>query len=312
MLRSLLHPPRLIGTGMILTAGTVIGSLLEARRLRFLDARLWLPRFAQETPALRIAFLTDFHVGGPGFGAQLTRTGLRSLLAWQPDLVLLGGDYFDQGRLVCTDAFDLLASFERVYAVLGNHDHRRGSERAAAITRFLRERGVQVLRNERRMLDIPRADGSTVSVELIGLDDPYTGLADRQLLAHPPGPAMRILLVHTPSILEQLPLGCADLLLCGHTHWGQVRLSRSPYLTALDAARYLDRWRRKPHSRLQRGWFWVNGVLAYVSSGLGTTQLPLRFFAPPELVRLELGPASPDCRWPCDDPRFYVRMAYSR
>lgn len=283
---------------------------LEPRRLQFRIVRVSLPRVDAPLTGLRLAFLTDFHIGGPGPSAALTVAALEQLRAWEPDIVLLGGDYFDQGRILPTTVFDSLPLFPRVYAVLGNHDHRRGPENASAIARFLASRGAVVLQNERLLVTVER-NHRAMTVELVGLDDPYTGLDDPSLLANPPGAFPRILLAHAPLLLDRIPLGCADLALFGHTHWGQIRLTPSGQIGPLDAAWYLDRMRRKPHSRLQRGWFWERGMLAYVSAGIGLTQLPFRLFAPPEVLLLEFDAEATDPRWPCDDPRRFVRVANS-
>nr|WP_286207065.1 metallophosphoesterase [Thermomicrobium sp. CFH 73360] len=283
---------------------------LEPRRLQFRIIRISLPRIDALPTSLRLAFLTDFHIGGPGPSTALTHAAFEQLRAWKPDIVLLGGDYFDQGRIIPTTAFDTLTLFPRVYAVLGNHDHRRGPENASAIARFLASRGAVVLQNERLHVTVER-DHRVMTVELVGLDDPYTGLDDPSLLANPPGAVPRILLAHAPLLLDRIPLGCADLALFGHTHWGQIRLTPSGQIGPLDAAWYLDRMRRKPHSRLQRGWFWERGMLAYVSAGIGLTQLPFRLFAPPEVLLLEFDAEATDPCWPCDDPRRFVRVANS-
>ncbi len=284
---------------------------LEPRRLYFRTTRVSLPRTKASLSGLRLAFLTDFHIGGPGPSAALTVAALKRLRAWQPDIVLLGGDYFDQGRLFPTAVFDSLSLFPRVYAVLGNHDHRRGPENASAIARFLASRGAIVLQNDRLHVTVEQ-NHRALTIELVGLDDPYTGLDDPGLLASPPGTIPRILLAHAPLLLDRIPIGCADLALFGHTHWGQIRLAPSRQIGLLDAAWYLDRMRRRPHSRLQRGWFWERGMLAYVSAGIGLTQLPFRLFAPPEVLLIEFDPEAVDPRWPCDDPRRFVRVANSK
>lgn len=280
----------------------LLAALREPYRLQTTAARIALPRDCATGAGLRLAYLTDFHVGGPGPSEAITRRAIAQVATWRPHVVLLGGDYFDQGHLVETDAFDGLRDLGPVFAVLGNHDHRQGEENARAIVRLLTGRGIEVLRNQRVTVQVADAG----EIEIVGLDDPYTGLHDAGLLAEPPGRRLRILLAHAPSVIDSLPVGCADLALFGHTHWGQVRLTRSRTLNLLDAAWYLDRIRNKPHARLQRGWFWERGMLVYVSRGIGQTQLPVRLFAPPEIVLLELDPATRDPRWPCDDPRHYV------
>jgi len=302
--------------------GAIVGSIgatlllllasREPRQLLVRRGRLALPRPRESATGLRLAFLTDFHAGGPGTSTQLSRTALHLLASWRPDLVLLGGDYFDQGNMVDTALFDELARYENVFGVLGNHDYRRGTTNAQAIVRFLEARNVRVLRNEFVTITVERQQGATGTIELVGLDDPYTGYDRPEILKRPLPPHPRLLLAHAPSVVERLPVGCADLALFGHTHWGQVRLSPSRTIGLLDAAWYLDRWRHKPHARLQRGWFWEKGMLVYVSAGIGLTQLPFRLFASPEILCLELDPDAHDPQRACDDPLRYIRSSTMR
>lgn len=287
---------------------TIAGTAtLEPYALRTRYARVSLPRTFESIEGTRIAFATDFHVGGPGPSARNTVEAIARIRSWHPHLVLLGGDYFDQGNISETAVFDGLRDLQPVFAVLGNHDYRQGLHNAQRIVGLLAERGVRVLRNECVQVHLP--DGG--QLEVVALDDPYTGLHDTTLLTRPSNTRPRLLLAHSPSVLEAVPVGSADLGLFGHTHWGQVRLNWSRWLNPLDAAWYLDKIRRKPHARFQRGWFWVRGMLAYVSSGIGQTQLPFRLFAQPEVVLLEFDASGDDPRWPCDHPRRYVQEARS-
>ncbi|MDW7981352.1 MAG: metallophosphoesterase [Thermomicrobium sp.] len=310
-MRLTLRPP-VLAAGLVVLGSVLLAAHREARLLRIREGTVALPRASARVRGVRLAFLADFHLGGPGPGEVLTAKALARLRTWRPDLILLGGDYFDQGRIVPTSVFDDLSDFPRVYAVLGNHDHRRGAENAAKIARLLESRGVTVLRNERVFVTVHREDGSESTLEVVGLDDPYTGLDDPSLLVMPPREDVpRVLLAHAPLLLERVPVGCADLALFGHTHWGQIRLMPTSHLGPLDAAWYLDRIRKRPHSRLQRGWFWERGMLSYVSAGIGVTQVPFRLFAPPEMLLLQFDDRARDDSRPCDDPRHFVRMAHS-
>lgn len=296
--------------GVIVAAAGVTAAVavyswrIEPRRLRRRLFRVRVPGLHPALAGARLAFLTDFHVGGPGTPERLTIEALRTVTAWKPDLVLLGGDYFDQGIFRDTNAFDGLSRLERVYAVLGNHDYRQSERAAMHIAGFLQARRVAVLRNE--VVDVPLR-GSTV--QIIGVDDPYTG---RDTLPDPRPEAgecgLRIVLAHAPLVSDRLPVGFAHLALSGHTHAGQIRLSPWETLTPLDAAWYLDLSRKRTPSRQQRGWHWIRGMLLYVSAGIGTTTLPLRFLAPPEVVLIELSPALSGNDAPCDHPRRYVSV----
>jgi len=281
--------------------------LVEARQLRRNILQVTLPSLPRALDGLRLAFLTDFHLGGSGSSEQLARQAIAEAGAWQADVVLLGGDYFDEGRFYQTDAFDGLHAFgARVCAVLGNHDYRQGEATADRIAGFLQQHGATVLRNEALEFHL-RGD----RLRILGLDDPYTGRASLPVCPVDSSPPT-VLLAHAPLVIDALPVGTAQLVLCGHTHSGQIRLSPWSRLTPLDAAWYLDLSRGRHPSRLQRGMHWERGALVYVSPGIGTTTLPLRFLAPPEVVLIELAADPVDPTRPCDDPARYVRrLAYS-
>lgn len=308
--------PRIARKAAAALAGTMaLGALLagyswrvEPRRLRRKILRVTFPTLPPQLVGARLAFLTDFHLGGPGPSERLTRAAIRAARDWQAELVLLGGDYFDQGVFHPTAAFDDLRELPAVYGVLGNHDYRQSEAAAERITGFLEERGVVMLRNQAVNLRL-----RDETIRLIGLDDPYTGRATLPscLTGSPSTTPPTILLAHAPLIVDRLPNGVAQLVLSGHTHAGQICLFPWSRLTPLDAAWYLDRSRGRTPSRQQRGFHWERGTLLYVSSGIGTTTLPLRFLAPPEVVLIELAAEPADPTRPCDDPARYVRrLAY--
>ncbi|HET7036688.1 MAG TPA: metallophosphoesterase [Thermomicrobiaceae bacterium] len=273
----------------------------EPRTLRLRRFRVHLPGLPSGLAGTRIAFLSDFHVNGPGHGNELTPLALDLVRREDPDLLLLGGDYFDHSRChqhACL--FDRLREFALVFGILGNHDlHRRGRY-SGAIVKELGSRGVPVLWNRAERVALRGGE-----ITIAGVGDPYIGYADpREALQGTAEP--RILLAHAPSIVERLPPGAAALVLAGHTHGGQIRLSPFDRLTPLDSTWWLDRLFRHPPQRFLRGFHWVNGTLLYVSHGIGTTRLPLRFLAPPEAVLIELVASAPHPEEPCDQAARYV------
>ncbi|HEU5425098.1 MAG TPA: metallophosphoesterase [Nitrolancea sp.] len=273
----------------------------EPRALRLRRFRVHLPGLPESLAGTRIAFVTDFHVNGPGHDHGLTPLALDLLLREDPDLLLLGGDYFDRGH--CHDKvchFDRLRAFALVFGVLGNHDLHRHARYTAAIVKELESRGGTILWNRAERVALRGGE-----ITLAGVGDPYVGYADaREALQGTAEP--RILLAHAPSIVDRLSPGMAALVLAGHTHGGQVRFSPFDRLTPLDSTWWLDRVFRHPPQRFLRGFHWVNGSLLYVSQGVGTTRLPIRFLAPPEAVLIELAARAPHPEEPCDQAARYV------
>ncbi|MBX5444054.1 metallophosphoesterase [Sphaerobacter sp.] len=286
-------------------AALLYAIFIEPRRLRVRHVAVTVPDLPEGLEGLRAAFLSDFHLGGAPGNERVARAARAAIDRERPDLILLGGDYFDHARWQSDgeSAAPLAEWPAPTFAVLGNHDFKGGPANSEAIAALLERQGVCVLRNASTSIRLRGQD-----VVIAGVDDPYLELAD---LDKALGGATRsrplVLLAHAPSIAPLLPPGAAGVVLTGHTHGGQVRLSPFTTLTPLDISFYLDGLYRRPHSPLQRGFHWVRGSLLYVTNGLGVTRWRMRFMSPPEAVILHFTatPADPDA--PCDDVRRYVR-----
>ncbi|HLI51621.1 MAG TPA: metallophosphoesterase [Thermomicrobiaceae bacterium] len=284
----------------------VYGWKVEPRTLRVRHFAINLPGVLPAYDGFRIAFMSDFHLFGPGKNNQVTDLAIDALLSEQPDLVLLGGDFYDHANWrPDRGAFARLAELKvPVYGVLGNHDMRRGETNSAAIARLIERSGATVLRN--RTVEVCPGNHR---VSLTGVDDPYSGHADLDRAMGADCPAsgeLSILLTHAPTIVDNLPVGRFSLVLAGHTHGGQVRTSPWNMISPLDLCFYLDRIFHQPMSRQQRGFRWERGSLIYVTTGVGTTRWPIRIGAPPEVVILRLRGQALDSDAACDSADRYV------
>lgn len=241
------------------------------------EARIGLPDWPEGVPPMRAVLLADIHVAGPDMPpARLARI-VGQINALEPDIVLIAGDLVSDKRLATrhygfAEAMAPLAGLRArlgSYAVLGNHDHWRDTGEAR---RALAAAGVRVLANEAAMAG-PLAIG--------GLDDDFTGRADlrRTLAALAPLPGARLILSHSPDPFPDLPRD-ATLMLAGHTHCGQLRLP------LLNSVSYVSRH----GERYACGLIEEDGRTLIVTAGLGTSVLPLRFGAAPDIWLLTLGP----------------------
>jgi predicted MPP superfamily phosphohydrolase len=228
---------------------------------------------------LRIAVASDLHIGSPHVPLGRLPAIVDAVNATGADLILLGGDYLVArvlgGRFVPAETvvrgLTALKAPLGVYAVLGNHDRRRG--RAAASLAAFAGGHPQLLEN--RAVRIAR-DGA--GFWLIGLGDWKHGSPDVSgTLAQVSDEGPVIALTHNPDLFPQLPQRVA-LTVCGHTHIGQVRLPLigAPYTASRHGQRYA------------RGLIREGGKQLFVSAGIGTSWLPLRFRAPPEIVVLRI------------------------
>lgn len=227
-----------------------------------------------ESAGCRVTFVSDLHVG-PTTPVELLERAFEAVRDERPDVLLLGGDYVfleaEPRRLAVLGALVRSVDCPIKLAVLGNHDLWTFDR---AIVETLTQAGARVLVNETTVLPSPWSD-----VVVIGLDDPWTGRRDVKTAAAGLGDeAVRIVLCHSPDGLGLLRGLRFDLFLCGHTHGGQVVAPWGPVVL--------------PRGRLCRaypaGWDQFDSGLVYVSRGVGGVEVPIRTFAPPDVLLLEL------------------------
>jgi len=232
---------------------------------------LGVPGLDPAHDGLRVAQLSDLHVGRRTPPGRI-RAALDAANAFQPDLVVLTGDYLShnqQGVGLLREALGGLAA--PTVAVLGNHDHWVDAEGATAALEGL---GYAVLRNQHTVL---RLRGLPFTV--VGVDDLVTRHAEpaRALAGAPAG--SRLVLAHAPRTAELLrDAGLPLLVLSGHTHGGQVSI---PILTPLLA-------RLVAHEPYLRGYYRVGQVRLYVNRGVGNTVTTVRFNSAPEVTTATL------------------------
>ncbi len=222
---------------------------------------------------LRVAQLSDIHVGEVTPPGRI-RAAVEMANAFEPDLVVLTGDYLSRNRNGLGLLRKQLAGLEApAVAVLGNHDHYVD---APATARVLEGLGCAVLRNQHTVL---RLRGAPFAV--VGVDDLRTRHADpaRALRGVPRG--SRLVLAHGPRTADLLAgVGEPLLVLSGHTHGGQINL---PIVTGLFLAAVRETY--------VRGRYLVGPVQLYVNRGIGNTAFRLRLGSDPEVTLATLRPA---------------------
>jgi predicted MPP superfamily phosphohydrolase len=225
---------------------------------------------------LKIVQLTDIHVGR-ATPARRVRAAVAQANAFEPDLIVLTGDYLSHGERGLALLREQLSGLRApVLAVLGNHDHWVDGNGAA---RTLQGMGYDVLRNQNTTFRIKSAP-----LTVVGLDDLVTGNTDvakgfRGIARD----GSRIVLAHVPRTAEQLIQYRASLCLSGHTHGGHVNI---PGVTAAILRRLRENY--------LSGSFRLQGTQLYVSRGIGGAVVPFRLNAPPEVTLITLRSAHPD------------------
>jgi predicted MPP superfamily phosphohydrolase len=264
---------RAVAGGVALAAAAYAG-WVEPRRLVTVRRTLELPRWPAALDGLRLGVLSDIHAGAPHVGTRTIARAVEALNAERPEIMLLLGDFIDAhvlwgGRVSPRDIARELSALSAplgTFAVLGNHDWKQAGHE---MWRALEDAGIPVLENR------AAAAGDLYVAGLADLRQRRPDLPGA--LAGVPAGAPVVLLAHDPDVFPFVPDRVA-LTLSGHLHGGQVAIPvlRRPAVPSRYGERYV------------RGHVVEDGRHLYVSSGLGTSGLPLRLLAPPEVVILEL------------------------
>ena len=232
-----------------------------------------VPRLPRELAGVRIAHLSDLHLGVP----SRSRRAVERAVAWveerQPDLVAVTGDLLARPR-AAPELHDLLARLGRPFVVLGNHEVAETRDPFSRAAVFDKRAAVELLVDDARTLDLRGR-----RVQVVGVDPAaYRRAVSRPHRLADASADLRILLCHFPYVLDRLPRGAFDLVLAGHMHDGQITV---PY--GFGKLRLAH-----PRARYARGLYERNGTVMHVSAGLGTTFVPFRFAARPEATELRL------------------------
>lgn len=268
------HAPMLRGVGVL--AGIVLAAVALIQGLRppvVHDYEVRLAGLPVEDNGLEIAVISDLHVGRLLNGQWLSAR-IDQVKALQPDLVIMLGDLFEghsQSERQDSMKYMLqgLSARYGVWAVTGNHESHGGIDSSV---RFLEDAGVHVLRNEWNEIqpglvlggvdDGEHHESSVTSVDRV-----------RQVLAAKPPGAATVFLSHRPQMIDEAASAGVGLMLCGHTHGGQIW--PFSYLVGL----------KNP---LLAGRYEINGMPVIVSRGTGTWGPRMRLWSPGEILRITL------------------------
>ncbi len=256
----------------------VWGAWIEPRRLVVRELEFHLPRWPARLDGLRAGVLSDLHAGVPHAGLAAVARVVDALNARNPDVHLLLGDHLDASQHwrrdlapeVVAGHLGALRAPLGTISVIGNHDWRNSGDR---MWRAMSRVGITVL--EDRAVELVAGGGP---FWVAGLGDmrhraPHIGAA----LADVPEDAPVIVLSHDPDMFPHVPERVA-LTLAGHTHGGQVAIPvlRRPMLPSHYGERYA------------RGHIVEDGRHLLVTSGVGTSGIPVRLLAPPEVLVITL------------------------
>ena len=266
-------PRQLFAVQALLVVAVYSYGLFEAKGIRLERIEITSPKITAECGRIRIAQISDVHLG------FIVREGrLKKILARiqeaKPDILVSTGDLVDGQLNHFLKESELLAAFNPPMgkiAITGNHEFYAGLQDAV---NFTEKSGFTMLRQQGMVVG---------GINFVGVDDPAVSLlnheptqAERDVLSAQPKEYFTVLLKHRPEI-DPGSLGLFDLQLSGHTHKGQI----FPF--------NLITWFFYPQragqlTRLDSGFL-------YLSRGTGTWGPPIRVLAPPEVTIIDLLPA---------------------
>lgn len=251
---------------------------LEPASLRLTEYPLILQGATRPFHGLRIAVIADLHAGSRFIDEDNIRRVVALTNAARPDIVLLAGDYVISppsapGYIPIETIVRQLAALRAplgVYAVFGNHDTADDYRHIAAVFEAAH---IPMLFHQMRIIETPRGP-----LPLIGLADAASGAIEPalDLKGVPPG-SRALCFTHSPDSFPELTDACL-LTVAGHTHGGQVDLPLFGRLVvpSLYGQRYAA------------GLVHEGGRYLFVSTGIGTSTIPVRFRVPPEVSLLEI------------------------
>lgn len=222
--------------------------------------------------SVKFVLISDFHFANENYVKEI----VREVNSIDADFILIAGDFAsDKGQA----AFDsiklipLLREFNKpVFAVLGNHDYGLAYPNdlpdfalADETEKILEENKINVLRN--KAIELNSINPEFKGIELIGIDDLWAGKAKTEIINSFSANKFRIILTHEPETFRLIAERNQGIFgVAGHTHGGQA----FPLTISAEAG------------------FNNKSILYYVSRGIGTSTLPMRFLCRPEITEIEL------------------------
>ncbi|MFO7946571.1 MAG: metallophosphoesterase [Armatimonadota bacterium] len=258
---------------------------VEPVRLKTERIDIQIETIPPELQDLRIAMFSDTHVRDHAGAVNVAREAVRRVMKESPDIILIAGDVAHRSYYLqeAAEVLEPLQAPYGVYMVFGNHDRdfTLGLPRTKptpdvvsmdAWMDTMDDIGINLLHNTPHELVI-----GGKNMLIVGVGDPSCGLDDLDgALEGAPDADLKILLAHSPDIFDHPQAQWADLILCGHTHGGQIQI---PGIGSPWAPVWRDRRRASGVMRLG------DNTMAYVSRGVGSGTMA-RFNCPPEIAIL--------------------------
>ncbi|UCH73399.1 MAG: metallophosphoesterase [Rhodospirillales bacterium] len=252
---------------------------VEPGLLRVTATEIAAPNWETYWSPLRIAILSDLHVGAPHIDVEHLEFIVETVNAQEPDLVLLLGDYMVDGYYEAVPPTTIapilgrLSARHGVFAVLGEHDWRTGD---TSVQDALQAAGIKVLRNQAAAV----RPAKNRRFWIVGLTDPASreepnfGKAGRGIRRGEPV----FVMMHNPVHIHSIP-NTVTASFAGHTHGGLINVPYADHVKLVPA---------DTNPLFARGLVQVGGKTLFVSSGIGSSSIPLRMNLRPEIAMVTI------------------------
>lgn len=245
-------------------------AIAEANSLSLERIMISLTRLPAKLDGFKIIHLSDIH-HSPFTSLEHISRAVKVANRLKPDMFILTGDYVSHEDSYIAPVAEVLGKLRAefgTYACLGNHDHWTNAE---LVTHLFRGEGVNMLVNEGL-----RFEGRGGSFWIAGLDDHMAGTPSMRAAMKGSFPdEMKLLLAHNPLVMRQAVRRGIDLVFSGHTHGGQIKIRD-------------EEKRILPRRKLSSGLHKRKNTQIYITRGIGTVVLPVRYNCPPEISLIEL------------------------
>lgn len=222
---------------------------------------------------IKIAFLSDIH-HGRFFNTEKLRGLVELTNSLNPDIILMGGDYVDRDPNRIITFFQEAKNFKAplgIYGVLGNHDRWTDGDLSE---RCMAKAGIELIDN--RATWVARGNSR---IRIGGVGDLTTSTQDlKPMLDGTRNEDLMILVTHHPDYALELPKDKIDLMLCGHTHGGQVSFR----------GKWVPPWPGRANLKYLTGVVKEGSTTIIISNGIGTVGPPIRIMAKPQLWLITL------------------------